>query len=84
VSEEQIEQILRFPRVSAMTGKSRAQLYLDIKAGTFPPARQLGPRSIGWFASEVQDWIKSRPVADPSAQFIGKLSKQRFPKGDAA
>jgi prophage regulatory protein len=77
------EKILRVHQVCEMTGKSKAQLYLDIRTGTFPPARQLGPRSIGWFASQVQDWIKSRPVADPSVQFIGKLSKQRFPK-DAA
>ena len=33
--------------------------------GNFPKRRQIGPNSVGWLATEVDAWIKTRPVSVP-------------------
>lgn len=54
------EQILRLPAVIALTGKCRSAVYADIKRGRFPKQRRLGrnARSVGWAASEIQDYVR--------------------------
>lgn len=34
-----------------------------MKDEDFPMARQLGPRAVGWVATEVQVWLETRPKA---------------------
>lgn len=47
--------ILRMPAVKAETGhRSHASIYTAIKAGLFTKPVQIGSRSVGWPASEVQ------------------------------
>jgi len=41
---------------------TRPTLYNWIKDGTFPPGRLLGPSRRAWSVTEVQDWLKKRPV----------------------
>jgi prophage regulatory protein len=77
------EQILRFDETCLKVGKSRSKLYEDIRQGKFVQPRQLGPRAIGFLASEVDDWIRSRPLADASLQHIGKVSRARCRKSSA-
>lgn len=48
-----VEQILRRPEVSGLTGKPCSSLYADISRGLFPPAVSLGAKSVGWPESEV-------------------------------
>ena len=52
--------ILRLPAVKARTGLSRSTIYLLLSQGAFPKKVALGPRSIGFVESEVEDWIKAR------------------------
>lgn len=52
--------ILRLPAVKAKVGKGRSTLYADIAAGKFPKPIQIGPRSVGWLLSEVDEWIAQR------------------------
>nr|WP_232096962.1 AlpA family phage regulatory protein [Comamonas thiooxydans] len=33
----------------------------------FPHPIQLGPRSVGWVASQVHEWLEKRPVTSPGA-----------------
>jgi predicted DNA-binding transcriptional regulator AlpA len=47
--------------VSAMTGKSRVQLWRDIRARRFPPPIEIGPNSIAWYRTEVETWLAERP-----------------------
>ena len=54
------EDILRLKQVTAKTGISRATIYKSIKSGTFPKQVNLGPRSVGWLKSEIQNWIQER------------------------
>jgi len=47
--------------VKIKTGLSRTTLYKYVKLGLFPRQRQLGPGRVAWRASDVRDWIESRP-----------------------
>lgn len=48
-----VQTLLRLPRVKAETGASRSTIYLRIQQGLWPKPVKLGPRSVGWPASEV-------------------------------
>ena len=41
--------------------KSRAQIWRDIRAGSFPEPIDLGANSIGWRQGDIEKWIASRP-----------------------
>jgi prophage regulatory protein len=47
--------------VCAVTGKSRVQLWRDVRSGRFPAPIELGVNSLAWLRSEVEDWKASRP-----------------------
>ncbi len=55
--------VLRRPRVEEKTGLSRSTIYLKIKKGEFPKPIPLGPRSVGWLSSEIDEWISARTNA---------------------
>ena len=48
-----VQAILRLPAVKAESGASRSTIYLRIEQGLWPKPVRLGPRSVGWPASEV-------------------------------
>jgi prophage regulatory protein len=52
--------ILRIRDVRSRTGLSEATIYRREAAGTFPPKRRMGPKTVGWYESDVGEWI-----ADP-------------------
>lgn len=52
--------LLRLPAVKERTGKSRSTIYAEIKDGRFPSQIQIGPRSVGWLESEIDEWIQDR------------------------
>ena len=58
------ERILRGGEVDRMTGLSRTSRYELEKAGKFPKRRRISERASGYLASEVDEWIRSRPLAD--------------------
>jgi predicted DNA-binding transcriptional regulator AlpA len=47
--------------VCAEVGKSRVQLWRDIRAGRFPAPIEIGENSVAWFRAEVEAWKASRP-----------------------
>ena len=51
--------ILRRRQVEMATGLSRSTIYSRIKAKTFPAAVQLGPRSVGWRAADIEAFLAS-------------------------
>jgi len=63
---ESSERILRLPVVLNITGLSTSTLRRLERAGRFPQRRQLGVGSVGWVASEVDRWIRSRPATVPA------------------
>jgi len=42
---------------------SRTQFFKMRKSDDFPKARRITTKRIGWIESEIDDWIRSRPVA---------------------
>jgi prophage regulatory protein len=60
--------ILRLPAVKAESGASRSTIYLRIQQGLWPKPVRLGPRSVGWPASEVS--------AINTAQIAGKTDDE--------
>ena len=49
--------LLRLDAVNERRARSRAQLYLDITAGLFPPPVKIGERLSAWPAREVETVI---------------------------
>ena len=43
--------------IAAKTGLARSTIYAYVKGGHFPRQRKLGPRRVGWLASEVRSWM---------------------------
>lgn len=66
------DRILRLPEVKNQTGLSRSSIYLGMKEGTFPKSVNLGIRSIGWFESQINEWLSSRVIASCSASNNGR------------
>jgi prophage regulatory protein len=69
---EDTTRLLRRRQVEALTGLKRSTIYQRLAEGTFPKQIHLGPRSVGWLASEVNAWIaervaESRPASPDEA-----------------
>lgn len=64
--------ILRLPAVKAETGASRSTIYLRIQQGLWPRPVRLGPRSVGWPASEIAA-INAARIAGQSDDAIRAL-----------
>ncbi|AUW57089.1 DNA-binding protein [Sphingobium sp. SCG-1] len=55
------ESILRRPAVEGMTSLSRSSIYALMDRGEFPRPVRISKRAVGWYASEVRNWIATRP-----------------------
>ncbi len=53
------DRIIRDGERAKLTGVSRSAWWEGEKAGRFPMRRRLGPSSVGWLLSELQEWMKS-------------------------
>src|SRR5438477_8729036 len=72
---------------SERVGKSIPQLKRDVNAGRFPAPIELGPNSIAWLESWVDEWLRTRPrrrggprdrapSSDPKAPLIAEGSRK--------
>lgn len=50
-------QLLRLKQVQEKTGLKRTQIYLYMKTDDFPHSIKIGPASVAWLESEIDDWI---------------------------
>ena len=50
-------QIYRTNEVLRLTGLSRSTLWRMERDGRFPRKLRLGPNSVGWLASDIDEWI---------------------------
>jgi prophage regulatory protein len=72
--------ILRRKRVENETGLSRSTIYARIKEGLWPKPVCIGPRSVGWLASEVQAMNAARVAGrtnDQIRQLVAALERAR-------
>ena len=56
-----VSRIIRLPEVMDRIGLGRSTIYDKIASGCFPEPLSLGARSVGWWESEVNEWLASRP-----------------------
>jgi prophage regulatory protein len=55
--------MLRRRDVQTRTGLSRSTIYRRVAEGTFPKPVNLGGRTVGWIAAEIQDWLERQIAA---------------------
>lgn len=54
------QRIIRKPEVLAKVGVSDATVRRLELAGRFPKRLRLGPNSVGWLSTEVDEWIERK------------------------
>lgn len=59
------KRVLRAADVMARTGLGRTTIWRLERQGSFPPRRQITAGSVGWLTDEVDEWLRSRPLARP-------------------
>jgi predicted DNA-binding transcriptional regulator AlpA len=59
------DRFLCLDEILHLSSMGRSQLLVAVKAGEFPQPRRLttNGRRVAWLKSEVEAWIKSRPIA---------------------
>lgn len=60
ISFDMPDRIMRLPEVIRETGKCRAGIYAEIKAGEFPPQFRIGKRAVGWSHRAIQAYIRAK------------------------
>lgn len=58
--------ILRTDEVAERLGVSRTTLWRWEREGDFPDRIKLGPNSVGWRESDLEDWLEQRADARPT------------------
>jgi prophage regulatory protein len=56
------ERILRTNETQDRVKLGRTSIWRLEKAGDFPRRRKIGNGIVGWLESEVDEWIRNRPV----------------------
>jgi len=54
--------LLRLNDVILQVGMKRSWIFQQVKDGNFPKPIKLSERAVAWYASDIEDWIKSRAV----------------------
>lgn len=52
--------LIRRKEVERQTSLSRSRIYALMQEGLFPSSVPLGPMSVAWVESEIQEWIAAR------------------------
>lgn len=52
--------LLKLKDVMATTSLSKASIYRQMKAGTFPASVAIGPRAVAWDSREIEEWYEER------------------------
>jgi len=60
--------IIRVNEVMHLTGWSRVTIYRRVKNGDFVSPLQIGQSSIGWYAHEIEEYLKNLPRVSYSRQ----------------
>ena len=56
------DHVLKMKDLPPILNMSIRTIYTMRAQGTFPPARRLSPKRVGWLASDIQEWVRNRPV----------------------
>ena len=72
-----VAEFMRMPASIDATGKARQAIYDNMKAGTFPKAVRIGPRSIAWHSEDIPAGQKSARQALQGRINTGMYGKSR-------
>lgn len=62
---------IREPECKNITGLSRCTRWRLEKAGKFPARRRISKNTIGWFSTEIEEWMRSK-IGSPDAELKNK------------
>ena len=68
-----LDRLLTESDVLDVTTLGRTRFRELLRAGEFPPPRQVSTCRVAWKSSDVQLWIRQRPVADAYSD-VGETS----------
>ena len=57
------KRIMRLPEVIEAVSLKKSNIYDLIRRGIFPVPIRLGLRSVGWYETEINDWLQNRARA---------------------
>jgi len=83
----QVDEIMRRPRVLRANGQSRSTLYVRMAEGLWTKPIKIGPRAVGWPASEVAAINAARIAGrsdDEIRALVIRLEKARTVTGGSA
>ena len=55
------DEFLKFLDLQKIVTLSRTTVWRLERKGAFPSRRQVGPSSVRWLRSEVEEWLETRP-----------------------
>ena len=55
--------VMRLPEVIEAVCLKKTTVYALIRRGIFPVPIRLGLRSVGWYETEINDWLQNRARA---------------------
>jgi prophage regulatory protein len=56
------ERFMSKPEVCHAVDLSYPTIWKKMREGEFPRSRELGTAKVGWIRSEIDEWIRTRPV----------------------
>lgn len=56
-----MHKVIRQRETIQLTGLSRTTIWRLERAGLFPLRRQIGRQAVGWLASDIDEYLASRP-----------------------
>ena len=80
------DRYISLPEVRMVAGnKSRTTIWRWCRLGLFPKPRKIGPNTIGWLESEVDEWVEShRNAASTDPANTRKSEFEREMRGTVA
>ncbi|EAX8476399.1 AlpA family transcriptional regulator [Salmonella enterica] len=54
------QRFLRLHQVLDKTGLKRSQIYAYMRTDDFPKSVKIGPSSVAWLESEIEEWINQK------------------------
>jgi len=63
IKANHMNRFLRRQEVEQITSLNQTTIWREEKAGRFPKRYNLTTRTVGWLASEINDWMNSRQTS---------------------
>lgn len=76
------QKILRLKKVQEVTGCSKSFIYRHMRLGNFPGRVRLAVRAVGWYQSDIEEWMNSRErIGQYPCEELAGLHSERYRQG---